>query len=92
MLEKRTRGSTSKLPRHTLSRPNTPLTLSIHINGEPRVVAAESTVATLLVELGLQPRFVAVERNLDLVPRRDHATCRLADGDRLEIVTLVGGG
>ena len=42
--------------------------------------------------LGLADTYVAVEVNLELVPRQDHARHRLAEGDRLEIVTLVGGG
>jgi sulfur carrier protein len=40
----------------------------------------------------MQPRLVAVERNRDLVPRAQHAACALEAGDRVEIVTLVGGG
>jgi len=66
--------------------------VQISINGEPRTVAAEITVADLLKELGMQSKYVAVERNLELVPRATHDECLLADGDRLEIVTLVGGG
>ena len=50
------------------------------------------TVADLLGELNLSVTHVAVERNRELVPRRDHVTTVLADGDRVEIVTLVGGG
>jgi thiamine biosynthesis protein ThiS len=66
--------------------------VQIFINGESRAVDAESTVADLLSELGMQPKYVAVERNLELVPRATHADCVLEDGDQLEIVTLVGGG
>jgi thiamine biosynthesis protein ThiS len=66
--------------------------VQIFINGESRAVDAESTVADLLTELGMQPKYVAVERNLELVPRATHADCVLEDGDQLEIVTLVGGG
>ncbi|HEV3023497.1 MAG TPA: sulfur carrier protein ThiS [Pirellulales bacterium] len=66
--------------------------LTIVVNGEPRQVAAGTTVAGLLSELGLDPRHVAVEVNLDIVPRGTHARRELAEGDRLEIVTLVGGG
>ena len=66
--------------------------MQIFINGESRAVDAESTVADLLSELGMQPKYVAVERNLELVPRATHADCVLEDGDQLEIVTLVGGG
>jgi len=64
----------------------------IVLNGEPRAVAPGTTVAALLAELGLDPRRVAVERNLDIVPRAEHAATRLHAGDRLEIVTFVGGG
>ena len=61
-------------------------------NGQDREAAAGTTVAALLVELGMEPRHVAVEVNLELVPRARHAERVLCDGDRLEIVTLVGGG
>lgn len=66
--------------------------MQISINGETRAVDSESTVADLLKELGMQPKYVAVERNRELVPRATHADCVLEDGDELEIVTLVGGG
>jgi sulfur carrier protein len=62
------------------------------VNGEPKEIAAGTTVAQLLEALKLKPRQVAVERNRDLVPRAEHAACILEAGDRLEIVTLVGGG
>jgi sulfur carrier protein len=67
-------------------------TLEIELNGEPREVPAGTTVASLLADLGMQPRYLAVERNQELIPRADHANCVLEAGDRLEIVTLVGGG
>ena len=51
-----------------------------------------TTVADLLEQMQMQPRYVAVERNRELIPRAVHAECMLEDGDRLEIVTLVGGG
>ncbi len=66
--------------------------MQIRVNDEPRRVADGTTLAELLGELQMQPRFVAVERNLELVPRSTHTQCVLAEGDRLEIVTLVGGG
>jgi len=66
--------------------------IEIHVNGQPRAVAAGSTVAMLLQTLELDPRTLAVERNLELVPRGLHAATPLAAGDRLEVVTLVGGG
>jgi len=62
------------------------------VNGETCELAEGASVAELLDQLKLAGRFVAVERNLEIVPRQKHAECRLADGDRLEIVTLVGGG
>ena len=66
--------------------------MQITVNGKPREVECGATVATLLVSLGLEARGLAVERNLELVPRTKHATTQLTPGDRLEIVTLVGGG
>ncbi len=66
--------------------------MEITINGDAREVEPGTTVAQLLEQLEMQPRFVAVERNLELVPRATHAECMLSDSDRLEIVTLVGGG
>lgn len=66
--------------------------MSITVNGEPRDVAEGTTVAMLLADLKLNPRFLAVELNRELVPRAEHAHRVLAAGDKLEIVTLVGGG
>jgi sulfur carrier protein len=66
--------------------------LAIVVNGEARSVAAGTTVAALLGELGFADRRVAVERNREIVPRAQHATTLLGDGDRLEVVTFVGGG
>lgn len=66
--------------------------LTIHVNGEARAVDRETTVAELLAALKIESRHCAVEVNLELVPRALHERRRLAEGDRLEIVTLVGGG
>ncbi len=66
--------------------------MEVTVNGEPKQVQPGATVADLLAELGLNPKYLAVERNLLLVPRGEHAACALSAGDRLEIVTLVGGG
>ena len=55
-------------------------------------MAEGTTVRALLVELGLGDTLVAVERNRDIVPRAEHASAAIADGDRLEIVHFVGGG
>jgi len=66
--------------------------VNIFVNDQPREVAAATSVAELLETLDLEPRHVAVEVNLQLVPRRQHREHQLAAGDRLEVVTLVGGG
>jgi sulfur carrier protein len=66
--------------------------VQIIVNDQPREVAPGTTVAALLEQLGLAEKPVAVEVNLDLVPRGRHAGHALSAGDRLEIVTLVGGG
>ncbi len=62
------------------------------VNGEPHAIEEGSSVADLLRTLGLEAGQVAVERNREIVPRSDHAGTALAPGDRLEIVTFVGGG
>jgi len=68
--------------------------VEITVNGQPRQVEQGTTVAELLRQLDLvgEGKYVAVEVNLELVPHKQHAEHRLAEGDRLEIVTLVGGG
>ena len=66
--------------------------LNITVNDKSHEVPQSATVADLLKQLEFQPKYVAVERNLELVPRATHADCLLAEGDRIEIVTLVGGG
>jgi thiamine biosynthesis protein ThiS len=66
--------------------------VEISVNGRPRAIEAGATVSTLLESLALDPRQVAVEVNLELAPRGEHATRRLSAGDRVEVVTLVGGG
>ena len=68
------------------------MTISVTVNGEARQVAAGASVADLLVQIGLDTRKVAVERNLEIVPRSTYATTALAAGDRLEIVHFIGGG
>ena len=66
--------------------------MQIVVNDESRRVAENTSVAALLAELNLADRPVAVEVNLELVPRAAHADRVLHEGDRLEVVTLVGGG
>jgi sulfur carrier protein len=62
------------------------------VNGEERDVAGVLTIADLVASLGLDARKVAVERNLEIAPRSTYADTALADGDRIEIVTFIGGG
>jgi sulfur carrier protein len=66
--------------------------IDVVINGQARVVNQGTTVAGLIGELGLAGKPVAVERNREVVPRAQHAHTVLAPGDRLEVVTFVGGG
>ncbi len=66
--------------------------MQIEVNGEPRDVPEGASVSDLLELLEIRVAHVAVERNLRVVPRAQHADTRLAPGDRLEVVTLVGGG
>jgi len=64
----------------------------IALNGEARSFPAPLGLLGLLAALGLEPRTVAVERNRQIVPRDEFGSLELQDGDRLEIVRLVGGG
>ena len=66
--------------------------ITVTVNGEHRVVPAGSTAGDLVVSLGFAGRPLAVEVNEVVVPRAMLADCRLNSGDRLELVTLVGGG
>jgi sulfur carrier protein len=66
--------------------------MKVQVNGECRELAPGSTVAALLGELGVMQPHVAVELNLEVVPRAQHRETVLRDGDRVEVVTLVGGG
>lgn len=66
--------------------------LEIVVNGDPRIVPEGSTVASLLQGLSLPATRVAVERNREIVRRTEYAEVPLRAGDRIEIVTFVGGG
>ena len=69
-----------------------PLEITVVVNGESRAVPAGSTAGDLVTALGFAGRPLAVEVNEEVVPRARLADCRLQPGDRLELVTLVGGG
>jgi len=66
--------------------------MDLTINGEQRNFEAPITVEQLLGEIGLDPRKVAVERNLEIVPKSAYSGLALDDGDKLEIVHFIGGG
>jgi thiamine biosynthesis protein ThiS len=66
--------------------------MQILVNGQTRDVCSGTTLLELVAQLELTPEHIAVEVNRELVPRRQHDGCELADGDCLEVVTLVGGG
>jgi thiazole synthase len=68
------------------------MTLEITLNGETRRLDQAQSVRALLQSLGLDPAKIAVERNLEIVPRGRYGEVALADGDRLEIVHFIGGG
>jgi sulfur carrier protein len=72
--------------------PGPSMQIEIVLNGGRAEAPAGCSVAELVASLGLAPAAVAVERNERLVRRSEHATTRLAEGDRIELVTLVGGG
>lgn len=64
----------------------------IQLNGEPRALDGVDTIAGLIASLGLDGRKVAVERNLEIVPKSTYGEAPVMDGDRIEIVTFIGGG
>lgn len=66
--------------------------MRIQLNGEPFELPDGQSVADLLARLDLAGRRVAVELNLDIVPRSQHAATLLAEGDRVEVVHAIGGG
>lgn len=67
-------------------------TESVTVNGEAREVAPGTSIQGLLVLLGLEPTKIAVERNLEIVPKSQYEVTLLCAGDRIEIVQFVGGG
>ena len=66
--------------------------MNIQLNGEQKEISAGCTIANLLESLGIGRDRVAVEVNLDIVPRTRHAEQVVKEGDRVEIVQFVGGG
>jgi len=66
--------------------------MKVILNGSGKEIPAKSTVKSLLDELKLKPETVAVELNLDIVPRKEYDKSALKEGDKLEIISFVGGG
>jgi sulfur carrier protein len=66
--------------------------LQLKVNGADRRFPSPLTVSTLISELGIEGKRVAIERNGEIVPRSRYGEVQLADGDRLEVVVAVGGG
>lgn len=66
--------------------------MNIVVNGEQRGFEGVGDLAALVVALGLNQRKVAIERNLEIVPRSAYLTTAIAEGDRIEIVHFIGGG
>ncbi len=62
------------------------------VNGEERKLETAQSVEKLLLDIGLDPKKVAVERNREIVPKSQFDTVLLEDGDKLEIVHFIGGG
>lgn len=69
-----------------------PDAITVSVNGDQRATQAGATVVDLLRELGLDSGRVAIERNLEILPRSQWMTTFVAQGDRYEIVQFVGGG
>ena len=66
--------------------------MRIIVNGEPSEIRENSSVADLLDSLGIGRERVAVEVNLDIVPKARYDAHLLSEGDRIEVVHFVGGG
>ncbi len=66
--------------------------MRVTLNGEERTFDGVASIAALIGVLELDTRKLAVERNLEIVPRSAYARTPIADGDRIEIVAFVGGG
>ncbi|MCX5465190.1 sulfur carrier protein ThiS [Alcaligenes parafaecalis] len=66
--------------------------MNITLNGQSKALTNTDTVGTLIIELGYENKRIAVELNGDIVPKSQHATTPINEGDTLEIVVAVGGG
>ena len=68
------------------------ISVNVTVNDRPQAMDSGSTIADLLKRLDITVRHVAVEVNGELIPREQHNEYQLSDDDRIEVVTLVGGG
>ena len=66
--------------------------IKIQVNGEPHTCVAQTSLPKLLNQLELNPRLIAVEYNGEILHRQYWTDTQMQSGDRLEIVTIVGGG
>jgi len=66
--------------------------MNILLNGEPRDIAAGTTLSELLVELEMSQQRIAVEINLNIIPRSQHSETVLQADDKVEVVRAIGGG
>ncbi|MBL4788951.1 MAG: sulfur carrier protein ThiS [Kordiimonadaceae bacterium] len=66
--------------------------LAITVNGDLKRIPSTLSLADFLSDLGLDPKKVAVERNLEIVPKSTYAMVEIGEGDTLEIVHFIGGG
>ncbi|HEY0634881.1 MAG TPA: sulfur carrier protein ThiS [Gammaproteobacteria bacterium] len=66
--------------------------MHIELNGQPREIPAEMTAAALVESLGLTGKRIAMEVNMEIVPRSQYATHRFQPGDKVEVVQAIGGG
>jgi thiamine biosynthesis protein ThiS len=67
-------------------------TIRVTLNGEPRTVAAGLTLPALLEQLEIDPRLIALAHNGEVIPRDSYSRIILNEGDRIEVVRMVGGG
>lgn len=66
--------------------------IEFEFNGQLRSVGDGTTILSLLTQANIEARFCAVERNLEIVPKSEYASTEVESGDKIEVVTLVGGG
>ncbi len=66
--------------------------INVKVNGEEREIEEATTISKLIEVLEVNPKGIAVEVNSEIVPRRTHGEAKIKDGDKIEIVRMVGGG